>query len=445
MSVLAGFANISKVPELRRRVLFTLAMLAVYRIGSFVTIPGVDRNVMKAVLNKQGGGLLGFFNMFSGGALSNLSIFAIGIMPYVSASIVLQLLAMVFKPLDELRKEGEQGQRKINQYTRYGTIGLAMFQSFGIAMTLEALNDSDFSGAANVVTHAGWGFRLMTMITLTTGTCFIMWLGEQITDRGIGNGISLLIFAGIVTDIPGGVFGYFQTHKGSIQPLNLFAVGAIVLLTVAAIVFFERGQRRIPIYYARRTVGRRVYGGQTAHLPLKVNTSGTIPPIFASSLLMFPATLANFKIPGMAQLQSSLERGDWLFNVFYAALIVFFCFFYTAVTFQAVDVADNLKKQQAFIPSIRQGKQTAEYIDKVLTRITLGGAFYVVAVCIVPTVISEYFKVPFRWGGTSIMIVVGVALDTVAQIEAHLITRNYEGLSGGGGRATRIRGRRDLA
>jgi len=445
MSALAGFANINKVPELRRRVIFTLAMLAVYRIGAFVTIPGVDRNVMKAVVNKQGGGLLGFFNMFSGGALSNLSIFAIGIMPYVSASIVLQLLTMVFKPLDELRKEGEQGQRKINQYTRYGTIVLALFQSFGIAMSLEGLNNQDTMGATgDVVTHAGWGFRLMTMITLTTGTCFIMWVGEQITERGIGNGISLLIFAGIVTDIPGGIFGYFQTHKGSIQPLNLFAVFAIVLLTVATIVFFERGQRRIPIYYARRTVGRRVYGGQTAHLPLKVNTSGTIPPIFASSLLMFPATLANLKIPGMSILQSSLERGDWLFNVFYVALIVFFCFFYTAVTFQAVDVADNLKKQQAFIPSIRQGKQTAEYIDKVLTRITLGGAFYVAAVCVVPTVISEYFKVPFRWGGTSVMIVVGVALDTVSQIEAHLISRNYEGLSGGGGRATRIRGRRDV-
>ena len=446
MSVLAGFSNITKVPELRRRVVFTLAMLAVYRIGAFVTIPGVDRNVMRAVMNKQGGGILGFFNMFSGGAMSNLSIFALGIMPYVSASIVLQLLTMVFKPLDELKKEGEQGTRKINQYTRYGTIALSTFQSFGIAMQLEGLNNGDFAGGAtgDVVTHSGWGFRLMAMITLTTGTAFVMWVGEQITERGIGNGISLIIFAGIVTDIPGGVIGYFQTHKGSIQPLNLFAVVAIVVLTVATIVFFERGQRRIPIYYARRTVGRRVYGGQTAHLPLKVNTAGTIPPIFASSLLMFPATLAGMHVPGMAQLQASLERGDWLFNVFYVALIVFFCFFYTAVTFQSVDVADNLKKQQAFIPSIRQGKQTAEYIDKVMTRITLGGAFYVAAVCIVPSVVSEYFKVPFRWGGTSIMIVVGVALDTVSQIEAHLITRNYEGLSGGGGRATRVRGRRDV-
>jgi preprotein translocase subunit SecY len=422
-------------------------MLAVYRIGVFVTIPGVDRNVMRSVVSKQGGGLLGFFNMFSGGALSNLSIFALGIMPYVSASIVFQLLTMVFKPLDEMRKEGESGTRKINQYTRYATIGLSLVQGFFIALSLEALNNADIGDSTrvgDVVTHAGWGFRLMSMITLTTGTAFIMWVGEQITERGIGNGISLIIFAGIVTDIPGGVFTYFETNKGNIQPLNLAAVVCVVLATVATIVFFERGQRRIPIYYARRTVGRRVYGGQNAHLPLRVNTAGTIPPIFASSLLAFPATLSNFKIPGMSALQASLNRGDWLFNVFYVSLIIFFCFFYTAVTFPAVDVAENLKRQQAFIPSIRQGKQTAEYIDKVLTRITLGGALYVSAVCVVPSIISEAFHVPFRWGGTSIMIVVGVALDTVAQIEAHLISRNYEGLSGGGGKATRIRGRRDV-
>jgi preprotein translocase subunit SecY len=448
MSLFSGFANIGKVPELRKRVLFTLGMLAVYRIGVFVTVPGVDRNVMQAVLRKQGAGLMGLFNMFSGGALGNLSIFALGIMPYVSASIILQLLAMVYKPLDELRKEGEQGTRKINQYTRYGTIALSLMQAFGIAMSLEGQNNADLGDASHVgdvVTHPGWGFRLMTMLTLTTGTAFMMWVGEQITERGIGNGISLIIFAGIVDGIPNGVFSYFETNKGNIQPLNLAAVVVVVLVTVAVIVFFERGQRRIPIYYARRTVGRRIYGGQTAHLPLRVNTSGTIPPIFASSLLMFPATLANFHIPGMTQLQGMLQRGDWMFNTFYVLLIIFFCYFYTAVTFQAVDVADNLKKQQAFIPSVRQGKQTAEYIDHVLTRITFGGALYVAAVCVVPTIISEAFHVPFRWGGTSIMIVVGVALDTVSQIEAHLITRNYEGLSGGGGKATRIRGRRDLA
>ncbi len=448
MSVFSGFANIGKVPELRKRVLFTLGMLAVYRVGVFVTIPGVDRNVMQAVIRKQGAGLMGLFNMFSGGALANLSIFALGIMPYVSASIILQLLAMVYKPLDELRKEGEQGTRKINQYTRYGTILLSLMQGFGIAMSLEGQNNGDLGDSAHVgdvVTHAGWGFRLMTMLTLTTGTAFMMWVGEQITERGIGNGISLIIFAGIVDGIPGGVFNYFETNKGNIQPLNLAAVVVVVLATVAVIVFFERGQRKIPIYYARRTVGRRIYGGQTAHLPLRVNTSGTIPPIFASSLLMFPATLANFHIPGMTAIQGMLQRGDWMFNTFYVLLIIFFCYFYTAVTFQAVDVADNLKKQQAFIPSIRQGKQTAEYIDHVLTRITFGGAFYVAAVCVVPSIITEMFHVPFRWGGTSIMIVVGVALDTVSQIEAHLITRNYEGLSGGGGKATRIRGRRDLA
>ena len=446
MSAISAFANIGKVPELRRRILFTVVLLAVYRIGVFVTIPGVDRTVMAAVMHKQAGGLLGLFNMFSGGALGNLSIFALGIMPYVSASIILQLLTMVFKPLDELRKEGEQGQRKINQYTRYGTIVLSLIQGFGIAMSLEAMNNGDLSESAavgDVVTHAGWGFRLMSMLTLTTGTAFMMWVGEQITERGIGNGISLLIFAGIVDGIPDGVASYFATNKGNIQPLNLAAVVAIVLATVATIVFFERAQRRIPIYYARRTVGRRVYGGQTAHLPLRVNTSGTIPPIFASSLLMFPATLANFKVPGMSALQSLLQRGDWAFNTFYVLLIIFFCHFYTAVTFQPVDVADNLKKQQAFIPSVRQGKQTADYIDYVLTRITFGGSLYVAVVCIVPSIISQQFHVPFRWGGTSIMIVVGVALDTVNQIEAHLITRNYEGLSGGGGRTSRIRVRRD--
>jgi preprotein translocase subunit SecY len=446
MSALSALSNIGKVPELRRRIIFTLGLLAVYRIGVFVTIPGVDRTVMNAVVHKQGGGLLGLANMFSGGALANLSIFALGIMPYVSASIILQLLTMVFKPLDELRKEGEQGQRRINQYTRYGTILLSMFQGFAIAMSLEAMNNGDLSDSASVgdvVTHAGWGFRLMSMLTLTTGTAFMMWVGEQITERGIGNGISLLIFAGIVDGIPNAAFGYFATNKGNIKPLNLAAVVAIVLATVATIVFFERAQRRIPIYYARRTIGRRIYGGQTAHLPLRVNTSGTIPPIFASSLLMFPATLASFRVPGMAELQSMLQRGDWAFNTLYVLLIIFFCHFYTAVTFQPVDVADNLKKQQAFIPNVRQGKQTADFIDHVLTRITFGGSLYVALVCIVPSIISQEFQVPFRWGGTSIMIIVGVALDTVNQIEAHLITRNYEGLSGGGGRTSRIRVRKD--
>ncbi|MFO0662527.1 MAG: preprotein translocase subunit SecY [Polyangiaceae bacterium] len=446
MSALSGLANIGKVPELRKRLTFTLLLLAVYRVGVFVTIPGVDRNVLRAVVSKGGGGLLGIMNMFGGGAISNASIFYLGIMPYVSASIILQLLTMVWPPLGELRKEGEAGQRKINQYTRYGTIGLSIFQGVAAALQLESMNNSDLAGSnlGEVVLHPGWGFRIMSALTFTTGTAFMMWIGEQVTERGVGNGISLIIFAGIVDGIPAGMLGYFQTNAGNIQPLNLAAVVGVVLLTVAVIVFFERGQRRIPIHYARRTVGRRVYGAQTAHLPLKVNTSGTIPPIFASSLLMFPATLAHYKVPLMADLQAAMNRGDWLFNVLYVGLIVFFCFFYTAVTFPAVDLADNLKKQQAFIPSIRAGKQTAEYIDFVLTRITLGGAFYVAAVCIVPTVVGEWFRVPFRWGGTSIMIVVGVALDLVSQIETYLLQRNYDGLSGGGGAATRVRGRRDV-
>ncbi len=437
----ASFANITKVPELRRRLLFTLGMLAVYRVGVFITAPGVDRNVMRTVVGRQQGGLLGMFNLFSGGALENLSIFALGIMPYISTSIILQLLGMVYKPIDEMRKEGEQGRRKLDQYTRYGTIVLSAFQAFGISMYLEGLNNNDLGGGrfGDVVAHPGWGFRLMTIITLTTGTAFIMWIGEQITERGISNGISLIIFAGIIADLPSIAFGYFQQNAGNIQPLSVVTLVVAVLLTVAIIVFFERGQRKIPIVYSRRQVGRRVYGGQTAHLPLKVNTAGTIPPIFASSLLMFPATLASMNLPGMDFLNNVMNRGDWVFNTFYAGLIIFFAFFYTSVTFQPVDVADNLKKQQANIPGIRPGRQTAEYIDKVLTRITFGGALYVAAVCLIPNFISNYYRVPFRFGGTSIMIVVGVALDMVSQIESHLLTRNYEGLAGP--RVSRIRGR----
>lgn len=437
-----GFANITKVPELRRRILFTLGMLAVYRIGVFITTPGVDRNVMKSVVASSGG-LLGMFNLFSGGALENLSIFALGIMPYVSASIIMQLLGMVYKPIDELRKEGEQGRRKIDQYTRYGTILLSAFQAFGIALYLEGLNNQEIGAGrfGDVVGSPGWGFRLMTVITLTTGTAFIMWIGEQITERGISNGISLIIMAGIVADIPSSIAAYVAQNAGNIQPLTVAGIGLVVLATVATIVFFERGQRRIPIVYSRRQVGRRVYGGQTAHLPLKVNTAGTIPPIFASSLLVFPATLANLQVPGAQALQNFIAGGGWVFNTGYALLIIFFCFFYTAVTFQAVDVADNLKKQQANIPGIRPGKATAEYIDRVLTRITFGGALYVAAVCVIPTIIASALRVPFQFGGTSMMIVVGVALDTANQIEAHLITRRYEGLTGP--RATRIRGRRD--
>ncbi|WP_437895946.1 preprotein translocase subunit SecY [Sorangium sp. So ce124] len=438
MASLAGITNFHKIPELRRRVIFTLVMLAVYRVGVFVTTPGVDRNAMRQYVAKQSGGLLSFFNMFSGGALENLSIFALGIMPYISASIIMQLMGMVYKPIDELRKEGEQGRRRIDQYTRYGTVALSLFQAFSIAKMLEGLSSSETG--AGIVNHPGIGFQLMTVVTLTTGTAFLMWIGEQITERGVSNGVSLLIFASIVTRIPAELGNYFAQNAGDLQPLTMAAVVAFIVFVIAIIAFFENGRRQIPIVYSRRQVGRRVYGGQTAHLPLKVNTSGTIPPIFASSLLMFPQTLANMNVPGADHLQAIINRGDWVFNTGYALLIIFFCFFYTNVTFQPVDVAENLKKQQANIPGIRPGKQTADYIHRVIQRITVGGALYVAAVCVVPSIVGNLLRVPFGFGGTSLMIVVGVALDTVNQLEAHLITRSYEGLTGPG--ATRIRGRR---
>ncbi|AKT36638.1 preprotein translocase subunit SecY [Chondromyces crocatus] len=436
MASLSGITSFYKVPELRRRVLFTLVMLAVYRVGVFVTVPGVDRTAMKQFVKTQGG-VVGFFNMFTGGALEQLSIFALGIMPYISASIILQLMGMVYKPVEELRKEGEQGRRKLDQYTRYGTVALSMFQAFTIATWLEGSTTGDVG--AGIVNHPGFGFRLMTMVTLTTGTAFLMWIGEQITERGISNGISLLIFAGIIADIPSSIFQYFASNAGNIQPLTIAVIVAFVILIIGTVAFFENGRRQIPIVYSRRQVGRRVYGGQTAHLPLKVNTAGTIPPIFASSLLMFPATLANMNVPGADKLQAIINRGDWVFNTGYALLIVFFCFFYTNVTFQPVDVAENLKKQQANIPGVRPGKQTADYIHRVIQRITFGGAMYVAAVCVLPAIFGSMMRIQFSFGGTSLMIVVGVALDAVNQIEAHMLTRSYEGLTGPG--AGRIRGR----
>jgi preprotein translocase subunit SecY len=438
MATLAGISSFHKVPELRRRVIFTLGMLAVYRIGAFITIPGVDRNAMRVHMAKESGGLLNFFNMFSGGALANLSIFALGIMPYISASIILQLTGMVYKPIDELRKEGEQGRRKIDQYTRYGTIAISVFQSFAVARLAESISAGESGG---IVVHPGLGFQLMSVVTLTTGTAFLMWVGEQITERGISNGISLIIFASIITAIPQGIATYFAQHQGDFQPLNLAAILAFIVLAIAIIAFFENGRRQIPIVYSRRQVGRRVYGGQEAHLPLKVNTAGTIPPIFASSLLSFPATLAQLNVPGGQALQHFFERGDWIFNSGYTLLIIFFCYFYTNVTFQPVDVAENLKKQQANIPGIRPGKQTADYIYRVVQRITFGGAIYVAVICVLPFIVADMMRIPSaRFGGTSLMIVVGVALDTVNQIEAHLITRSYEGLTGPG--AGRIRARR---
>ena len=441
MAALEGFANIGKVPELRRRILFTLSVVAIYRVGIFITTPGVDRTVMRNIVSGKGG-LLGLFNLFSGGALENLSIFALGIMPYVSASIIMQLLGLVSKQVEELRKEGEAGRRKLEQWTRYGAILLSIFQSFGVAMMLEGMNNADMGGGrfGDVVGDPGWNFRLMTIITLTTGTGLLMWLGEQATERGIGNGTSMIIFAGIVSGIPNGLMSYWQGHSGEVQPLTVALLGAVLLISISIVVFFERAQRRIPIQYSRRQIGRHVYGGQRAHLPLKVNMASMIPPIFASSLLMFPATLASFDIPGMSTFSAHLNRGDWIFHTLFALLIIFFAFFYTSVTFQPVDVAENLKKQQANIPGIRPGKQTAEYIDRVLTRLTVAGSIYIAAICVVPAVIANSFRVPFQFGGTSLMIVVGVALETVNQIEAHLITRSYEGLTGP--RMTRLSGRR---
>jgi len=443
--VASSIANISKIPELRKRILFSLFILLIYRLGIFVTTPGVNRVEMQNLISSGGSGsFLGMFNMFSGGALEQLSIFALGIMPYVSASIILQLLVVVIPALDRLHKEGEQGKRKINQYTRYGTIALSLVQSFFIATWLEGLGRGGGgfgAGGGEVVTDPGWSFRLMTIISLTTGTAFLMWLGEQITERGIGNGISLIIFAGIVADMPDGVTQLFTLKSmGDFDTFNLILLTAIVIGTIAAICYFERAHRRIPVQYTKRMVGRKMYGGTQTHLPLKINVSGVIPPIFASSILMFPAQIANMvNTPWMQNFANALQPTDWRYNVVYVGLIVFFAFFYTAVSFNPVDVAENLKKGGGFVPGIRPGKKTAEYIDRVLTRITCAGAVYLSAVCILPQLLQSKYNVPFYFGGTGLLIVVGVALDTVQQIESHLITRNYEGFTGPKG--PRIRGR----
>jgi preprotein translocase subunit SecY len=443
--VAAGsITNIGKIPELRKRIFFSLIILLVYRLGIFVTTPGVNRVEMQNLISTGGSGsFLGLFNMFSGGALEQLSIFALGIMPYVSASIILQLLTVVIPTLDRLNKEGEQGRRKINQYTRYGTILLSCVQGFFIATWLEGLGrggGGGFSGG-EVVTDPGWAFRLMTVLSLTTGTAFLMWLGEQITERGIGNGISLIIFAGIVADMPDGVTKLFSLKSmGDFDMFSMLVILAIVIGTIAAITFFERAHRRIPVQYTKRMVGRKMYGGTQTHLPLKINVSGVIPPIFASSILMFPAQIANMvDTPWMQAFSNALQPTDWRYQVVYVSLIVFFTFFYTAVTFNPVDVAENLKKGGGFVPGIRPGKKTAEYIDRVLTRITCAGAVYLSAVCILPSLLQARYNVPFYFGGTGLLIVVGVALDTVQQIESHLITRNYEGFTGPKG--PRIRGR----
>jgi preprotein translocase subunit SecY len=423
--VLDGFQNIARVPELKRRILVTGLLLIVYRIGIHIPTPGIDNLALKAVFDSQAGTLFGLIDMFSGGALARFSIFTLGIMPYISSSIILQLLTVVIPQLEKLSKEGELGRRKITQYTRYGTIVLSVIQGMGIAVGLESVS----AGAGSVVYHPGWAFRVMTVITLTSGTAFLMWLGEQITERGIGNGISLIIFAGIVARFPSGLVRTVTLVRTG--EMNLFAglfLLALMVAVVAIIIYFERAHRRIPVQYARRIVGRKVYGGQSTHLPLKVNTAGVIPPIFASSILLFPATIASFiKHPITRSISDALTPGRVGYELLFVAFIIFFCYFYTAVTFNPVDVADNMKKYGGFVPGIRPGKKTAEYIDKILTRITLGGAIYVSVICVLPSILIARFNVPFYFGGTGLLIVVGVAMDTVQQIESHLITRHYEG------------------
>jgi preprotein translocase subunit SecY len=467
--MLQALRNIWDVPDLRRRVLFTLGLLAVYRVGNHVPTPGINAQSLIDFFEQNRGNWFGLVDMFSGGNLAKVTIFALGIMPYISASIILQLLTVVWPFLEKLSKEGELGRRKITQYTRYGTVLLSVIQSFGIAVYLERMT---LSNQFKIVDSPGWSFKLMTVLTLTTGTAFIMWLGEQITERGIGNGMSLIIFAGIVVGFPRAVIDTFQMiQRGELSLLAAIILLAAMFLVVGAIVFVERGQRRIPVQYAKRVVGRRVYGGQTTHLPLRVNTAGVIPVIFASSIIAFPQTVASFfqtSLPWMENVSEQLRWGMPLYNILYVAFIIFFCYFYTAIVFNPDDVAENMRKYGGFIPGIRPGKRTSEYLDHILGRITFGGAIYLALVAILPEFLITGFKVApipvigppldmflsnnnlgwiteglnitFYFGGTSLLIVVGVAMDTIAQVEAQLIMRHYDGFTGRGGK--RIRGRR---
>ncbi|HXY38222.1 MAG TPA: preprotein translocase subunit SecY [Vicinamibacteria bacterium] len=467
--MLQALRNIWDIPDLRKRVLFTLGLLAVYRLGNHVPTPGINPQALIDFFEQNRGNWFGLVDMFSGGNLAKVTIFALGIMPYISASIILQLLTVVWPYLEKLSKEGELGRRKITQYTRYGTVLLSIIQSFGIAVYLERMT---LSNQFRIVDNPGWAFRFMAVLTLTTGTAFIMWLGEQITERGVGNGMSLIIFAGIVVGFPRGLIDSFTMVQR--QDLSLFAaliLLAAMVVVVGAIVFVERGQRRIPVQYAKRVVGRRVYGGQTTHLPLRVNTAGVIPVIFASSIIAFPQTVASFfqaNNPWMQSVSEQLRWGMPLYNILYVSFIIFFCYFYTAIVFNPDDVAENMRKYGGFIPGIRPGKRTSEYLDHILGRITFGGAIYLALVAILPEFLITGFKVApipvigppldmflsnnnlgwiteglhlnFYFGGTSLLIVVGVAMDTIAQVEAQLIMRHYDGFTGRGGK--RIRGRR---
>ncbi|RII29330.1 MAG: preprotein translocase subunit SecY [Geobacter sp.] len=435
--MLDALKNIFKIPELKKRVFYSLGMLAVYRIGCHIPTPGIDRIALSHFFKQAQGTLLGLFDMFSGGALERLTVFALGIMPYISSSIIFQLLTVVVPAIEKLSKEGESGRKKIIQYTRYGTVLLSVVQGLGIAIGLESMR-----GPAGelVVPNPGWAFRLMTVLTLTAGTAFIMWLGEQMSEKGVGNGISLIIFAGIVARIPTALGNTAKLlNAGQISLFVIIFVLALMFVVIAGIVFVERGQRRLPIHYAKRVVGLKTFNAQTSHLPLKVNMAGVIPPIFASSIIMFPATIANFiNIPWVQNAAKSLTPGNWAYNVFYVAFIVFFCYFYTAVTFNPVDVAENIKKHGGYIPGIRPGKETSEFMDSVLTRLTFAGAIYISVVCVLPSILIGKFNLPFYFGGTALLIAVGVGMDTVSQIESHLITKNYDGFLKG----VRIRGRK---
>lgn len=432
---MAGIGNLTKIPELRRRLFFTIAMIAAYRFGIYVPTPGINIDALTKLIGQ--GTVFEIFNLFSGGALEQFSVFALGIMPYISASIILQLLTISVPTLERLSKEGESGRKKITQYTRYGTIVLSFVQALGISFGLE-------KQGVLLPGVGGFSFWFMTAITLSSGTCLLMWMGEQISERGIGNGISLVIFSGIVARIPSAFRDAWFTKEQFGGFLGFVLLFAFIAVLVGLILFFERAQRRIPIHYAKRVVGRKLYGAQTAHLPLKINMAGVIPPIFASSILLFPATIAQFSNVSWMQRMAGFLSSGWFYIFFYVTLIIFFCYFYTAVTFNPVDVSDNLKKNGGYIPGIRPGRPTSDYLDRILSRITLGGAFYIAMVCVLPQFLIQNFGVPpslaTTFGGTSLLIIVGVGMDTIAQVEAHLLSRNYEGFMGA--REGRFRGRR---
>jgi preprotein translocase subunit SecY len=435
-----NFGAFSKATELKQRLWFTLGCLIVYRLGTYIPLPGIDPEVMAQIFEQQSGGILGMFNMFAGGALERMSIFALGILPYISASIILQLMTAISPTLEALKKEGESGRKKINQYTRYLTVLLATFQAWGLAVGLEAMSGP----VGSAVIDPGWFFRITTVITIVGGTLFLMWLGEQITARGIGNGISLIIFVGIIAQLPSAVAALLELGRtGAMSPLFIVFFLAMALAIIVFIVFMERAQRRILVQYPKRQQGNRVFGGESSHLPLKLNTSGVIPAIFASSLLLLPATVGGFAggVPGsdwIVAITAALGYGQPLHVAVFVALIVFFCFFYTSIVFNPQETAENLRKNGGYVPGFRPGQRTAEYLDYVLTRLTTVGALYLAAVCVLPEILISQYAVPFYFGGTSLLIVVSVTMDTVAQIQSHLIAHQYEGLI----KKARLRGRR---